>query len=145
MKAHAITQIDILIMEDDIFYNNLIAKTIRNFQQKPEIKNRFNLTVNQYTNPDECLQKAKKYNNQNIISIAFVDYYLGDGINGKHLVNLLVERNKNIKIVLMSQSEKVIEKTNVPMSESNRFVKILKHEYTPDICCTIIENYISNL
>ncbi|OFX20908.1 MAG: hypothetical protein A2041_05455 [Bacteroidetes bacterium GWA2_31_9b] len=145
MKTHTITQIDILIMEDNIFYNNLIAKTIHNFQQKPEIKNRFNLNVNQYTNPDECLKKAKEYNNQNIISIAFVDYYLGDGINGKHLVNLLVERNKNIKIVLMSQSEKVIEKTNVPMSESNRFVKILKHEYTPDICCTIIENYISNL
>ncbi|MDX9696573.1 MAG: hypothetical protein RBT49_12345 [Bacteroidales bacterium] len=145
MTTHTKQLVEILIMEDDVFYNNLIAKTIFNLQQKPEIKTRFNFTVKQYTKPDECLQKAKDNNFKQPITIAFIDYYLGDGINGKHLVNLLLERNKNIKIVLMSQSERIIEKTCVPELENSRFVKILKHNYTPDICSTIVENYINNL
>lgn len=145
METHAKQQVEILIMEDDIFYNNLIAKTIFNLQQKHEIKTRFSFTIKQYTNPDECLQKAKDYNFEPSITIAFVDYYLGDGINGKHLVNLLLERNKNMKIVLMSQSERIIEKTKIPELENSRFVKILKHNYTPDVCSTIVENYINNL
>ena len=57
--------------------------------------------------------------------------------------NIIV--NKNIKTVLISQSEKIIKKIKVPSTKKHSFIKIRKHEYTPDICCTIIENHINNL
>lgn len=145
METKTLKMIEILIMDDDIFFSNLIAKAIENLKQKKEIQARFRLNVRQYFKPKDCLVKAKDSSNKTPFSIAFIDYYIGDGINGKHLVNLLLERNKNAKIVLMSNSERIIRKLRSIGLNNSRYIKILKNNYTPDICCTIVENYIYNL
>lgn len=145
MKNNTPKQINILIMEDDAFYNNLLAKKMRDLNQKPEINIHFDLNIKQLFHPDKLLRMVEENNKLNSITIAFVDYYLGYGINGLQLVYLLQEVNKNIRTVLLSQSEKILTKIKVPSAKSHSFIKIHKHEYTPDICCAIIENYIYNL
>lgn len=145
MKLNKPKHITILILDDDVFYNNLLAKKIVGLQQKPEINNQFDIHVKQFFKPNQFMHLLEQNKDTSNTTIAFIDYYLGYGINGLQLVYLLEEMNRSIKTVLISQSEKIIKNIEVPSSKSHSFIKIKKHEYTPDICCAIIENHIHNL
>ena len=137
-------EVGLLIMEDDVFYSNLLAKKFKDFRNTPEIKNKYKIQIEQFFDPEDCLEKAKSlesYSDRPVI--AFVDYYLGNGINGQHLVKLLVEQNEGIKIVLMSQSEKIIKRMR--NFEKTEYAKVLKHQHTPEVCCMMLEQYIRNL
>jgi ActR/RegA family two-component response regulator len=136
-------KVDLLILEDDIFYSNLLAKKFKNFRESPDIKENYKIKIEQFNTPEGCLEKAKSLMDNDQPTIAFVDYYLGNGINGHHIIKLLVEQNEAIKIVMMSQSENVVKKMkNV---KNPTFTKVLKHEHTPEICCMMLEQYIQNL
>jgi len=145
MKTISVKDINVFIMEDDIFFNNLLAKKIVALNNKSDIKNRFNLSIKQFSKPGDFVQVIENNKNADTPTVAFIDYYLGYGINGMHLVYLLEEINKDIKVVLLSQSEKIIKNTRFPKIKNNSFIKIQKHEYTPDICCAILENHMNNL
>ncbi len=136
-------KVELLILEDDMFYSKLLAKKFKNFGNTPQIKDNFNLKIEEFNTPEDCLEKARSLVNNELPTIAFVDYYLGNGINGQHIIKLLVEQNEGIKIVMISQSERVIKKMkNV---KNPTFTKVLKREHTPEICCMMLEQYIQNL
>ena len=142
MRVELPKKLDILIMDDDVFFNDLLAKKLLNFIQKPEISERYSVSVEQYYRPEECLSRAKKTGAKSHASIAFVDYYLGDGLNGKHIIKLLMERNGQLKPILMSHSLAIIGNAGAQAEEDYSYNKILKHEFTPDICCILVENYM---
>lgn len=136
-------RVGLLILEDDVFYSNLLAKKFKNFRETPGIKDNFKIKIEQFNTPEDCLEKAKSLEKNDLPTIAFVDYYLGNGINGHHIIKHLVEQNEGIKIIMMSQSERVVKKMkNV---KNPTFTKVLKHEHTPEICCMMLEQYIQNL
>ena len=138
------TLVKILILEDELFYNNLLKNKFQLLQQNPYIDGRYKLDIQQFHNPATFLQNVSNANN-NLNTIVFIDYYLGYGITGLDIVYLLNEINKNIKIVLMSQSEKAIQNLNQPIWHNKRIVKMIKHEYTPEVCCSIVENYLKHI
>lgn len=145
MKPAKTKQINVFILEDDLFYNSFLAKEIQILQQKAEIQNNVNIHIKQFNIPVDFLQAAKNIATENTTTIAFIDHYLGSGITGLEIVYLLNEINKNIKIILMSQSEEIIQNLDETLFINKTFVKITKHDFTPDICCTIVENYIKNI
>lgn len=136
--------INILIIEDDLYYNNLLARKIKNYTYKSAPDKRYVITIDQVYDPKEFLRvihEAKDIRR----TIAFIDYRLGKGFTGLDLSEKLVERNEHIKIVIMSQSEKIINGLEGLEQQKSIYTKLVKHEYTPDICCIIIENYLKNL
>ncbi len=145
MKLTKAKKINVLILEDDLYYNSLLAQKIQILQQKTHIQNIVNIHIKQFNIPLDFLHAVKSTVSENTSTIAFIDYFLGYGITGLDIVYLLQEINKNIKIILMSQSEKTIKNLNEPFWTNKNFVKIIKHNYTPDICCTIVENHIKNI
>ena len=136
--------VKVLILEDEQFYNDLITRKIELLQQILNGSSQYKLIIQQFDNPSTFLQSIASGNN-NLNTIVFIDYYLGYGITGLDIVYLLKEIDKNIKIILMSQSEKVIQNLDQSIWHTKNFVKMVKHEYTPEICYTIVENYIKNI
>ena len=145
MKTKAVKNVDFLILEDDVFYNNLIAKRLGSLKESPDIKDKYRLKINQFSNAEECLQAAKDTLDSPKATLAFIDYYLGNGINGEHLINLLVDQNERIDIVLMSRSHRALEKSVFNKSNNKVYAKLVKEEFTPDICCIIAEQYIKRI
>ena len=145
MSVSQLREIDLLIMDDDVFFNNLLAKKFDTFKNKPSITGKYNINISQFSDPDDCLAKVKGYNDApvNKPTIAFVDYYLGNGINGQHLIKLLINQNKAIKIVLMSQSERVIGSSKTEDGETANYSRLIKREYTPEICCLMLLQFIT--
>lgn len=134
-----------MIIEDDHYYNDLLAKRIRSLKNKPDINDRFRLKISQVFEPDQFLDRQGKGIEKNDRTIAFVDFYLGSGRNGLQVSGWLADMNEDIKIVLMSHSEEVIQELEKAGSASHHYTNLVKHEYTPEICSIIVENYINNL
>jgi len=74
--------------------------------------------------------------------LTFIDYYLGEAINGLHILKLLNERNKNLQVVLMSRSSHIKEKMEYLNAENINLQFIVKDEYTPAMCKLILETYL---
>lgn len=137
-------EVELLIMDDDVFFNNLLAKKFSGFQELPEIKERYNISIHQYTDPFECLTRAKNHNHKGQFTIAFVDYYLGQGINGQHLIKLLTKQGMVSKVVLMSQSGRVIGKPDLSLKKVADYSRVIKREYTPEICYLMLLHFCIN-
>lgn len=137
--------VNVLIIEDDHYYNDLLAKRIRSLKNKPDINGRYRLKIQQIFEPEQFLDKKDNGMEQSGRTIAFVDFYLGSGRNGLQVSGKLADMNEDIKIVLMSHSEEVIRELEQSGSDANLYTNLVKHEYTPEICSIIVENYINNL
>lgn len=138
-------QVNVFIMEDDFYYNDLLAKKIYDWKEGTKLKKHLTIKIKQFNKAEDFLQSVQNAANNNSTTIALIDYFLGYGINGMHLVHLLTELKMNIKVILMSQSDKVISELDHALMRRINLIKLRKHHYTPDICCTIIENYINNI
>ena len=131
-------------MDDDVFFNNLLAKQFSKFNELSQFKDKYNVSIHQYTDPQECLTKAKNHNHNGQHTIAFVDYYLGHGINGQHVIKLLAKQSRATKIVLMSQSERAIGKPFQSDEEVPDYSRVIKRKYTPEICYLMLLQFCIN-
>jgi hypothetical protein len=82
----------------------------------------------------------KSYGFEENFSIAFIDYYLGDGINATHLIKILKEQAVDTTIVVLSNSSSVREK--IASNYFDYFVS--KDNSTLPLCCLCLEQYIDN-
>ncbi|MFW5657635.1 MAG: hypothetical protein ACOC0C_08455 [Bacteroidota bacterium] len=137
-------EIDVIIMDDDNFYNELIKKTFLNFQELPEIQSNYKLNVTQIFEPQECVRKALSIKNDGIPKIAFIDYYLGHEVTGDQIIKILLDRHIPIEIVLISQSEEVIGNRMMKIDSPHQN-KIYKHGHTPVLCCMMLNRFIKTL
>ena len=137
--------IDILILDGDAFFNDLVARKLNDLKNRPDIKQRFSLKVEQFVRPREFLNRVTSKKNSSKPSMAFVEFFPGDGLSGHNIIKILRRQNEFINVILMSQSETVFGKSTDQQNPANTFTRILKHEYSPDICCILVENYINNI
>src|SRR4030042_2467030 len=105
--------INVLVVEDNEYYNNLLSKIVQQCNQSSSMKGKCRLVLHSFTDSRECIRKIKSGELGNNDTIAFVDYYMGNGINGAHIIKLLKEQNKDTIAVLLSQSKAVEEKNNL--------------------------------
>jgi hypothetical protein len=77
---------NIIIMEDNKIFNGILRKALQQHLLRKKYLTR-NSEVNLYsfTDPDDCIEtiRSQSFNGS---SIAFLDYYLGKGTNGLHLL-----------------------------------------------------------
>lgn len=132
--------INILVVEDNEYYNKLLSSTLRQRILSKRGKWNFKYKLHSFTDGSECITKIKSREFSKSDSIAFIDYHLGKGINGTHIIKTLKELTVNTTIVLLSQSKSVKEE----LYPDSYDYFILKDESAPALCCLCLEQYLDN-
>lgn len=140
MKKH---NIDLLIVDDNEAFNLLLEHELSEFLKQKVIRNKYKVNILTFMSSEECIQSIKK-RPQHKHTITFLDYYLGDAINGFHVLKLLREQNHNMQIIIMSRSPQVKDKIHHLNGENINLNFIVKDEYTPAMCKVLLENYLEN-
>ena len=131
--------INVLVVEDNEYYNNLILNALQqsiHFMQK---KLNFRLILHSFTDSFDCIREIETSFFKNNDVVAFVDQNLDNGVNGNQIIGLLKKGNNNTLAVLLSQSpveEKCIQNTY------DFFV--LKDIFAPALCRLYLDQYIEN-
>lgn len=137
--------VNIVVIEDNNFYNKFITKELYNFVNNYPLKSIYNIKIFSFTDPMTCLTKIKEENFLEGDTIVFLDYYMGEGINGAHLYKLITGQNKNTKVVLLSQSQYVYKKMVDKFGKKSYFDFVFKDEYTPAVCNLHLEQFLENI
>ena len=132
--------INVLVIEDNEYYNNLISNAIQQSISPFFFKGNYQLVLRSYTDAGEYIRKIRSNELKCDHTIVFVDYYLGDNLNATHIINLLKEQSCDAMIVLLSQSKEVKEKTSqVPYDYF-----VVKDRFAPLLCSLYVRQYIEN-
>ena len=133
-------KINVLVVEDNEYFNSLLSKTLQQSIHSSSLKGKYQLVLHSFTNSLDCIRKIKSHELEHNDTIAFVDYYMGNGINGAHIIKLLKEQNNDTVAVLLSQSKAVEEKNNL----SHPDYIVMKDTSTPALCRLYLEQFIEN-
>jgi CheY-like chemotaxis protein len=145
MERQLTQEIEVLVIEDDPYYNNLLAKRLNELNNDPKINLNYEVRVRQVVDPYDYLENADSSEEKGKQTIAFIDYFLGTGYTGVELSEKILALNDRVKIVIMSKSEEMIDRLRNAKPRNNMYTSLVKYEHTPEICCIIVENYIKNL
>ena len=130
----------ILLLEDNPYFNDLLMKELRNCVDNNKFRLDFSFVFHTFTDAGELIMKLKSKDFKDYYSVAFIDYYLGNGINGSHIRKILREQSADTAIVLISQSKSVKEKVNP--SGYDYFVP--KDSSAAALCRLCLEQYLEN-
>ena len=135
-------EIDIIVLEDNNYYRYALLKELKNCILVYPGSNYIKFNFHQYAGAIDFINDFKddRFLGRNVI--AFIDYYLGDGINGKHIIKRLKENNCSIKTVLISQSNNLKYLYRKSGDRGNEIDFVAKDEYTLPICSLILEQFI---
>jgi len=130
----------VLVVEDNEYYNSLLSRTLQKSGDNLQLKHDCMVKIHSFTDANECINMIRSGELGNSDIIAFVDYYIGNGITGGHIVRLLKNHNAGSQVLLMSQSKAIAEKEK---SGQHDFF-ILKDGFAPAICRLYLEQFIDN-
>lgn len=142
MEKH---EVDLFVIEDNEVFCRLLVKDLERCVEQMYIRSRFDVNICSYVNSEAYMDSIKNKGPVNNDTIAFIDYYLGNGVNGVHILKLLKDHYKNLQVVLMSRLPQVKDKINNKVDENINLHFIVKDEYTPAVCRIFLENYLENL
>jgi hypothetical protein len=132
--------INVLVVEDNEYYNNLILNALRqsiHFMQK---RLKFRLILHSFTDAIDCINKIESSIFKNNDVVAFVDQNLGMGVYGNHILELLKKGNNNTLGVILLQSRTEDEKC----IHNNYDFFVLKDIFAPALCRLYLDQYIEN-
>ncbi len=132
--------INVLVVEDNEYYNNLILNALHqsiHFMQK---KLNFRLIIHSFTDSFDCIRKIESRIFKNNDVVAFVDHHLDKGVSGNQIIGLLKKWNNNTLAVLLSQSPVEDEKC----AQNNYDFFVLKDIFAPALCRLYLDQYIEN-
>jgi DNA-binding NtrC family response regulator len=88
----------IVVLEDNEFYNSMLTKQLDFCAKQLEGTNDFNYDITSYTSVKDCLRNLKEDTN-----IAFLDYYLGEGITAMDVLKEMKKKNPDCKVIVISR------------------------------------------
>jgi hypothetical protein len=132
--------INVLVIEDNEYYSNLLSNAIQQSVNPILIKGDYQLVLRSFTDAGEYIRKVKSKELECDHAAVFIDYYLGDGIDAGHVIRLLKELSSDAMVVLLSQSKSVREKSNqIPYDYF-----VVKDKFAPALCGLYLQQYIEN-
>jgi hypothetical protein len=132
--------INVLLVEDNGYYNKLISRALMEKIRTIRMKWDFKFVFHSFTEAAKCSLKVKSIGFESSDSIAFIDYYLGTDTNGAQVIKMLKEQSFLSTIVLMSQS--IVAKEETYAGSYDYFIQ--KDQYTPALCCLYLEQYVDS-
>jgi hypothetical protein len=132
--------INVFVIEDNEYYNNLLSNAIQQSINSILFKGGFQLVLRSFTDAGEYIRKVRSHELDCRDCIVFLDYYLGNGLNAAHVIRLLEEQSCDPMVVLISQSKAIKEKNN--LLKYDYFV--VKDSLAPALCSLYLQQYIEN-
>lgn len=132
--------INVLVVEDNEYYNNLILNALQQSIHFVQKKLNFRLIIHSFTDAIDCIRKIESSIFKNNDVVAFVDQNLGKGVYGNHILGLLKKGNNNTLAILLSQSPTEDEKC----IHNNYDFFVLKDIFAPALCRLYLDQYIEN-
>jgi CheY-like chemotaxis protein len=132
--------INVLVVEDNEYYNNLIYNALQQSTHFIQHKVNYKLVLHSFVDSGECIRKINSHEFINNDLIAFVDYYMGNGITGAQIINLLKKENSNAMAVMLTQSKTLEEKNKI----NNYDYFVIKDIFAPALCRLYLDQYIEN-
>ncbi|HOW09996.1 MAG TPA: hypothetical protein PLX08_09355 [Bacteroidales bacterium] len=133
-------KINVLVIEDNEYYGNLLANAIQNSINPFLERGDFQLVIHTFTNAAEYIRKVESGKIKCDYNAVFIDYFLGEGISADDVINTLKKQSCNAMIVLMSHSKDVKEKYD--FINYNYFV--VKDRFAPSLCGLYLQQYIED-
>lgn len=135
-------KISILVVEDNEYFNAILTHELDIYARDLQIIRDFHYEIVNFTNVKKCIEAIKENKFGHTQVIAFVNYYLGDGINGAMVMKKLLAQNPENKVIIMSQTQ------NGKISGENKnlgaYEFIFKNNDAPFKCCLVLEQIISS-
>jgi CheY-like chemotaxis protein len=132
--------VNVLVVEDNEYYNNLIFNALQQSIHFVQQKLKYRLVLHAFTDFCDCIQKIKSHEFVENDVVAFVDYNLGNIVNGAQIIKLLKNENSNTLAVLLSQSSAIEERS----MQNNYDFCVIKDTFAPALCRLYLDQYIEN-
>ncbi len=126
----------IIILEDSETYNDILTKQLEHFTAMLAMERNCRFEIQSYTSPNDFLRNLK-----NDTDIAFVDYYLGNGITGLEILKKIKEKCWDCKVIIISQARNI--KTTVLSVTEGVADFIFKDNHALSKSCFILEEIIN--
>jgi CheY-like chemotaxis protein len=133
-------KINILVVEDNEYYNNLIFNALQQSTHFVQKKMKYQLVLHSFIGSAYCMQKIESREFIDNDVVAFVDCNMGNGISGAQIIRLLKKENSNTLAVLLSQSRSVEERSN----QNNYDFCVIKDTFAPALCRLYLDQFIEN-
>ena len=133
-------KINILVVEDNEYYNNLIYNALQQSAYFVQRKMKYQLVIHSFVDSSDCMRKieSREFNENDVV--AFVDHNIGNGISGAQIIKQLKKENSNTLAVLLSQSASVEERS----IQNNYDFYVIKDIFAPALCRLYLDQYIEN-
>lgn len=137
-------RLNVIVVEDNRIFNSILTKALnQHILKHTPVSDEYEVKLFSFASPEECLDALYEDEFKGN-SIAFLDYYLGGDTNGIQILNVFRKKNKNIKFVVLSQSN-LLAKNTITKAELNGQGHFLKKDiYAPYICCLLMEDFVQS-
>ena len=126
----------IVILEDSEFFNELLTRQIEHYADILAMEKNCRFEIQSYTSENDFIRNLK-----NDTDIAFVDYYLGNGITGSDMIKKIRERCWDCKVVIVSQVRN-IKTISIPLKDETIDFVFKDNNALPK-CCFILEDIVN--
>jgi CheY-like chemotaxis protein len=133
-------KINVLVVEDNEYYNNLIFNALQQSTHFVQKKMKYQLVMYSFVDSSDCMRKIESREFIDNDVIAFVDHNMGDEINGAQIIRMLKKENCNTLAVLLSQSRTIEERS----TQNNYDFCVIKDTFAPALCRLYLDQYIEN-
>ncbi|MBC7383695.1 MAG: hypothetical protein H7296_12005 [Bacteroidia bacterium] len=112
-------QIKIAVLEDNEYFNLLMQKRILSYSQMLtyDFHKEYDIKLSSFLSAQECM-----HNIEGDTDIVFADFFLEDKITAWDLVNVIRQKCKKCKVVIMSQSENIGRLLNLVDDDKITFI-----------------------
>ena len=123
----------IIVLEDSEFFNNMLTKQIDYFTSILAMEKNCRFEIQSCVSTTDFLRNLKHETD-----IAFVDYYLENGITGADMIEKIKEQCWDCKVVVISQEKNIRNTVMSSIDEGVDFV--FKDLQSLPKCCFILED-----
>jgi DNA-binding NtrC family response regulator len=127
--------VKIVVIEDNEFFNQLLTTRLKNYIYPIADDQHFNLLVQSFTNPKDALR-----NMEDDTDIVFLDYYLGDSVNGMDVMKKIKKSCNSCNVIIISQVKSLQTSLVTLLEGASEF--ILKDKNAITKSCYIAEEMI---
>lgn len=90
----------IVIVEDNDFYNRIVSRYLKNYLDNLSLAKQFNFDLQSFTSFDDF---SRNYTADTTIVLS--DYYLNNGYNALHVLEVVRKADSNAKVIVLSQMQ----------------------------------------
>ena len=135
-----IKTVNILIVEDNEYFNNLIFNALQQSIHFIQREMDFRLVLHSFVDSSVCMRKIESHEFVDNDLIAFVDGKTDNGISGTQIIKLLKKENTNTLAVCLSQSNTLEERR----FWNNYDFFVIKDTFAPALCRLYLDQFIEN-